>query len=528
MTGAESRFSIRGHSPLRMLLPPVLVIGALAAALFFFDDSPGEEVLRDADLCPVDRERITGSVMFLFDFTKPLDPFRATLPGDLLRDRLRVLGRDTEVQVFSLADSPSAPRALLKRLCKPFDNDDLPERTNEADSGKQRAATRGCEALPAHPAEQVSQSATRFCIARDALQDDLNTLAGDGWPEDENVANAYLVEALEDVRLEFAERPGPNLLYVFSDMMQHAPWYSHLDLDWTDWDYDDFAELLESRNWLFRQRNNSAGMQAEIFYVPRRGTTDRPEARELHQDFWRNYFSGAEIAFHRQAPMPAYTAMPLMNVPTEAEIAARERAAIEQLLREIQQQQQALNREQRELEVERQRQAEAQIQRLEERQRQLERRQLAEAARQREESEAQARRRRELLVEQQAAAAAAPAQRAEAEALQMPEAETGPCGLIVPATIASLSPEYPRRGRMDFGDARITVRYVLDETGATVDDEVTVVRESSSADRRRYFDLFARAALEKVRNWAFTFAEPDDESCRRRQVRSTSFEFNYN
>ena len=33
---------------------------------------------------------------------------------------------------------------------------------------------------------------------------------------------------------EIADRPGKRL-YVFSDMMQHADWYSHLDTDWEDW-----------------------------------------------------------------------------------------------------------------------------------------------------------------------------------------------------------------------------------------------------------------------------------------------------
>ena len=90
-----------------------------------------------------------------------------------------------------------------------------------------------------------------------------------------------------------------------------------------------------------------------------------------------------------------------------------------------------------------------------------------------------------------------------------------------------MRPEYPRRSRFDFGSARITVRYLVDEEGETVNDQISLVRDRSSADQERYFALFAKTALDKVRSWSFGFAEQNDRSCTRRQTRTTSFAFNF-
>lgn len=523
MNSKESRFSIRGQAPLRILLPPVLVLAGLAAVLFNFDESTNPEIPRDGDLCPIDRESIAGSVMFLFDFTKPLDPAQATLPGDLLRDVTANLERDTEVQVFSLTDSPSAPRTLLKRLCKPYDQAE----GRQAEAEDRHAASFDCDDVMGQATDPTRAAPARFCAAGNALQGDLNALAGGEWPEDENVTSAYLVEAFEDIRLEFAERPGPHRLYVFSDMMQHARWYSQLDLEWTDWNYDKFAESLESRNWMFGRRHDDADMRVDIFYLPRAGTTDEQRAKEIHQKFWQSYFGDTGIAFHDQPSMPAYAALPRMNVLSETEIAARERTAIEQLLLEIQREREVLEREQRQFEAERQRQIEAQSRRLAQRQQELESQRMAQAERERAAAKAEALRQRDALGSQQSAEQAVSVSLAGTQAQQSAEATPASCQLQIPTDIARWSPDYPKRGRIDFGNAQISVRYVVDESGATLDDEVSVVAESSSAVRRRYFQLFAHAALEKVRSWTFSFADPNDEHCTRRQTRTTSFEFRY-
>ena len=78
---------------------------------------------------------------------------------------------------------------------------------------------------------------------------------------------------------------------------------------------------------------------------------------------------------------------------------------------------------------------------------------------------------------------------------------------------------------MNYGSATITVRYSVDETGATVDDQITVVAEESAAQRPRSFDLFADTAMQVVRSWVFEFE--DKSACSRRQERSIKFEFHY-
>ena len=520
MTGKDSRFSLRGQSHFRILLPPVLIVFVLGSALQFLDQSTEQTIPRDADLCPIDPERITGSAVFLFDFTKPLDATQTTLPGDLLRDVTERIERDTTLRVFSLTGSATAPRTLLQRLCKPFDSTDL-KQVGE-DQGKPRLECGGSAALSDPESDSV---ANRFCAERNALQGELNTLAGGAWHEEERVANAHLIEAFEDTRLDFAQQPKPHHLHVFSDLMQHSAWYSHLELDWQDWDFDEFAEVLETRSWLPKNRSDWGDLRVELFYVPRIGTTDRVSAKQFHQEFWKAYFAGAPVVMRDQLPMLDYTSAPLMNVPSAAEVAARERAAVEQRILETQRNWEALELEQRELEANWQRKEEAHRQQLAEMEKALERQRLAEAQRQASERSAEEHPQREPHRDRQPREVSLTPLQAEAPPLNMSDASLPPCRLEVPSNIESMKPEYPRRGNIDLGSARVTVRYLVDEQGQTVNDQVSLDPERSTADHDRYFQLFAQAALDEVRSWSFSFVDQNSESCIRRQMRSTSFDF---
>ena len=544
---ADARFTIRRHPPLRVVLPAVAVVITLVGAVILYSRPTAPEQRRDAQLCPVDTGDLRGgTAVFLFDFRKPLGGDSA--PGGLLRDALHGLDANTEVVAYSLAGAEPAPRVRIGRLCKPYDNAVLqPEMAKD-----QRTPMRDCDDLPAQLTPELRESATRFCRLRDVLVGRVDALASEAPQAEREVENAYLVEALEDIRIDLRQRARPHALYLFSDMLQHAPWYSHLDQEWTRWDYDTFAAALQAQNWFVDRRSEPRGLRVEVFYLPRAGLTDQPRALSLHQDFWRQYFAGADVTFHDREPVAAYAARRVTNVPTEAERVAQERAEAERLLQQIREEQDALRREQLALEeqAEEQRRQEAEQRRAQEEQaRELERRRV-EAERRRREAEERARlaeEPRSVPAEQASSVASGPSDEIEAPdepsepALEVaaedrpdpaPASEPqpddpAPCTLTLAAGPEGLSPAYPRGGRMNFGPAVITVRYEIDEKGATVDDRVTMVPEQSRADRERYLDLFAEVAVETVRAWTFTPADPTDRSCVRRQVRTTSFQFTY-
>ena len=101
------------------------------------------------------------------------------------------------------------------------------------------------------------------------------------------------------------------------------------------------------------------------------------------------------------------------------------------------------------------------------------------------------------------------------------------CPLTFPVNVDELGPAHPNQCRQNYGDAVIAVRYVIDESGETVDEEVAIVAERSSADRIRHFNRFARTVVDKVRSWTFSFAVPNDQSCTKRRTGLTSFQFQY-
>lgn len=101
-----------------------------------------------------------------------------------------------------------------------------------------------------------------------------------------------------------------------------------------------------------------------------------------------------------------------------------------------------------------------------------------------------------------------------------------PCE-ITPSDGHSLQAKYPYPADINSDHATIRVRYVVDEQGKTVDAEVEVVEEGTTAQQRRFREMFEYAAVEAVKSWTFAFADPNDNSCCKRQTRTTSLQYRY-
>ena len=347
MTGRGPAFpsGVRAAPAARVFLPAALLLLVMFGALLMSARSVDSEVTRDDHLCLAYGS--AGVAMFLLDFRKPLDASQAALPGRLLRALTAGLPAETELRVLSLTDSAQEPLALLGRLCKPYDNAAL----QRPEAKDQRGAARDCDDLPVQISRETRDEATRFCSRRAALERRLDALAARPWAEGKVVTGTYLVEAMERIRAELSGMPGRHALYVFSDMLQHAHWYSHLDLKWTKWHYADFTDLLQSRGSRLRPPGGDEAMSVEIYYVPRDGVTDQPRQRMFHQAFWREYFGSNDLRYHNQNTMAGYRSAPLMAVVDDDAALERERAETERLLQEVREQQAALDRARRELEV---------------------------------------------------------------------------------------------------------------------------------------------------------------------------------
>ena len=312
--GAGRRWKA-GQSRWRMLLPPLVVaLSVIAAAAWVGSDEGNmQSVARDGDLCPVDANRISGDAVFLLDLTKPLVGMPAQMPGRRFRDLTLELERDTEIRVYLLAGSADAPLALLDRLCKPFDAGDIQIAAAKDHDG----AIRDCDNLPAQMARDLRRSAGRFCGLRMDLEKRLDTLVAKASQQTWVVARAYLTEAIDQIQMAFRDRRGPHRLHVVSDMMQHADWYSHLDLDWSLWDFDDFVQRSASRIPPFSRHRDPSAVDVDVHYLVRDGLTTRPDAADRHRRFWRAYFGGASVAFHDQPPIRQYVSTPAMDAGTD-------------------------------------------------------------------------------------------------------------------------------------------------------------------------------------------------------------------
>ena len=562
---------------LTLLLPPLLVAVALVGVLVFFDGTDSTQEL-DEDLCAFESDESAARAALLLDFRKPLDEDSLSLPGKLLDDVSHQISANTELRVFALSTDSRAPRLPIDRLCKPYDNADL-----QIDTAKdQTDAIRDCDDLPAQLPAFVRESAARFCTRRNALRNRVDALAR--YQPITPVTNSYLIEAIEDTLIELSEGSGPQAIYVFSDMMQHAEWYSHLDLDWTDWSFADFAETRSRQMARLGVSPTMSNLTVRVFYLPRLELTEQPRPKRAHQAFWQEYFAGAELTFEEQEPLQAYAAEPLMNRLTPEELAALERAEIEKeradaarMLEEVRREREALLEAQRRLAEERaqvtivprarsestedlrrqQQILNAQREQLDAREASLDPTPAEETA-DVETTEPTRAADQEAVPETTdtafeneaptngnepavATKTEPPASESEdppdvepIEPLAFAGNESGPMDLppcpatLLPRFAAALGDVYPGRRRMNYGSATITVRYRLDEAGATVNDEIAVVPEQSSAERPRSLNLFANTAMQVVRNWVFEFENGGQGACSRSQERSTKFQFSYN
>ena len=558
---------------------PVVIIAIVVAALVVFLRTPAPALARDGDLCLVDDALITERAVLLLDLRKPLAGGGRRLLRESLDRVAAELAKDAELRVFALSDASAAPRQPIDRLCKPYGQARL------AASGA--VDELGCDAPPPDVAQSAPEGeATQFCARRDALRASIEDLAGQR--SSGPVANAYLIEAIEETSLEFASMQKPKALYVFSDMIQHARWYSHAEPGPAGLSFSEFDRLRSEQSALVGPRPASLrGVDVTVFYIPRSGATETAEARRLHTRFWEDYIAnafGAAPVFRELAAMPAYEVTPLFGQLTELEAAALERARLQQEREEAERLLAQVERERSALEEAR-RAALAQAEAALEAQRQRERELAAADAADAEAAAAAA-------IDNATPVAETPPESAQPQfevAGTTPQAVAAPNGLplagrppaqpaadtspvddsastgspdasIAAASIAALppaqpelpdapppstdvpaasaggfcrprlksrfigtEPEYPRRARTRFASASMTVRYILDEQGNTVDSAVAVDEGLSQSSPEFYFDEFAESARDYVMRLEFDFE--DTGACTRRQEGATAVNF---
>ena len=531
------------RAPKRILVVAllVLVVGALLAVVLLRrpEDAAPTEVALDADLCPTDPEDVAASATLVLDTGKPL--VGAPSPSAVLRDVSLEMPPNTELHLYTVRANPNAPLSSLGRLCKPYDSRQL----SVAAAKDQREDSRDCDDLPAQLTPFVREAAQRFCLRRTELGARVDELAK-GAPR--SVAASHLVDALMQARRSLARRKAPRTLYVYSDMLQHADWYSHFDLDWTQWltgytARQDAAPLAQG------------SIAVEILYLPREIVTEPLLPRRVHQEFWRVFFDGAEVSFADYDAVPGYARPRLMETsagesPEEEDPALdEERAKIEELRERFRTEMEAL---------------------AEQRQQSIAAREQLENAEQALEAETDgptpAGGDSPTQAEPDQAAAAAPADSEpsapppaadndQASTQEVPDPlpvapppqpvidavdpppptlelasaaadDSLPCAATLgEPSQASLAPGgYPGGERVNYGAGVLVFDYAVNDAGGIVGSDVVLRRELSSSEMPEHFDALAADTIEQIRAWQFEFAETDG-TCARAQRGSATFTY---
>lgn len=560
-----------GRAPGRrlFLVPLLALIGVVGGGLWLaFANAGQRQAAYDEQLCPT---APSGLAVMLFDLTKPLAELQPGLPGQLLRDLTLDVERDAEIRTYLLVGSASAPRLLLNRLCKPFDTGAVQVATAKDHDG----GTRDCDDLPAQMASDQRRAAFRFCELREAFAARLDTVALRASKGQWEVTGAHLVEALEETRGDFLAHPGSRrTLHVVSDMVQHADWYSHLDLPSEAWNGNALGRLPNARKRLQGRFQGIAGLDVHIHYMPRGGLTALPEAGDSHRRFWRQFFAVENLAFHQLPPLPAYASKPLMALEPKSGRAGPRMAAAVTVRKIVEESNGTLaagtsepyagSSRGRPIDWPRESIADSSDRNPPQPQ--------TVAAKPPTQGEPAGHGDAGQValppvVEADAPMATLPvedaprtsvgvevsmdyetvATRTETEAslsvgihggteyaLQVAQAGVLECHQdmlmkMLEEEGARWRPDYPRLvGFRDFGDARLAVRYAVNDRGEVEPDSINVLEQESVVEKPRYFDLFAREAAATLRDWRFPIRNSDGgQACVPRPSYETTFQFQF-
>ena len=320
------------------------MLAAIAWGVAVFLERPTTTLPRDADLCPA-AGAIAGRTAMLLDLRKPLSERGRALLGEALRQVASELAANGELRVFALSGTDAAPRQRIDRLCRPYDESALVQ-----DGAVAPSQANPCDGLPADLPDR--DAALRFCARLDSLAARIDGMA---QLPPSPVPNAFLVEAIEETSLEFGDALGRKSLVVFSDMVQHAPWYSQAQGAAT-FGFADFDQLRTQQSARIGQRPPPLpDVDVTIFYLPRVGLTESPQERRGHKRFWQEYVADA----FRTAPvinelpaMPRYEIASFSGQATNDGLAAaqrlqQEREEAERLLEQVVRERAALEEAQR-------------------------------------------------------------------------------------------------------------------------------------------------------------------------------------
>ena len=538
MAEAEGSTASPSRKPRGLLVVAllVLVVGALLAVVLLRpgEDAPPAELALDADLCPTDPEGVAASATLVLDTGKPLGG--APSPSAVLRDVSLEMAPNTELHLYAVRENPNAPLTSLGRLCKPYDSSQL----SVAMAKDQREASRDCDDLPAQLTPFVREVAQRFCVRRNELGARVDELSK-GAPR--VVAASHLVDALLQARRSLVRRKAPRTLYVYSDMLQHADWYSHFDLDWTQWRTEYTARQDAAAN---------GAMTAKILYLPRQDLTEPLRPRRVHQEYWRAFFDGADVTFTDYEPVPGYAWSPLMDAPASGAREGddpsldEERAKIEELRERLRAEAAALAEQRQQSIAARETLANAE-QALDA---------PADATQGAVDSndvqpdspagdassegepgaappandQASAQDAQDALPvagppqPQLAVGTGEPPPSLEVTAASAEDAPPCPATLGAPSQTSVAPGGYPGGERVNYGAGVLVVDYALDERGAIVDTDVAVRRDLSNMEMPEHFDAMAADTIADIVAWQFDFAEADG-NCSRAQRGTATFTY---
>lgn len=258
--------------------------------------------LNPVSLCPNEQHNIIGTTYILIDFSEPLSKRQRNELRTLIVKTSASLQKHERLSISRMEPDRKNTRVSLHDFCNPADLENIKKAVGRSIDPK-----RDCPAIvkkefpfPKRVGEATSKLIHNICKNLDDLDKKVEDVIRMIPPINFEEPRSYIIGSIEDVMTDANDSPsGTRRLVVFSDMLQHADWFSQYEKRHGAWTMDNIEQRRKkyAPNHMKTPPQNNFD-EVLLCYQPN-GHAILKSARNknAHRAMWKGYFKGSKF-FH--------------------------------------------------------------------------------------------------------------------------------------------------------------------------------------------------------------------------------------
>ncbi len=297
LTPLKANTTATENRQMMWLAAAVASIFIIALSFMFSGNRLDVIPINPVTLCPVDEEHITSKTYLLVDLSEPLSGDQRAGLKDLLKSATDSMATQELISVSQMQAVLKAPRHKVTQFCKP----DI-QRIGQAGS---RIKEDDCKSVVDksydwyknvgdHARKEISTTCSRYLDFKKGV----NVAALPYAAVNQEQNRSYIVGSIEDIIVDADDDSSdvPTRLIVFSDMLQHAEWFSQYRTHPDDWTIENLRERRKNAIEQPKYRHMSTApannfKEVLLCYLPNDKMLNTSIKEKQHRQMWEGYFS---------------------------------------------------------------------------------------------------------------------------------------------------------------------------------------------------------------------------------------------